>query len=373
MKKTIVVVSRVSIFDKTSHSGVVCSIASQLSKCFSLVHVKPHLSFVGVFLNVFGVLLAYTYKFLGKSVSHSIALSKAYAYDINKQLSKLHYDAIWGFDSVFLAYIVSSKPIYYRTDAVFDSMVDYYIFNIPNKYQRQGHLLETRVLLKSNYVFVPSQWVVNEIAKWFYEVDLSKIKFVHSGANMPLKTSFTPPQFSSESLRFLFIGKNIMRKGFDIAYEVVKIINEKYNVNAVLNVIGGDVGCYSESKYVRYYGFLDKNNSKHLELFEKVLSDSQWFLFPTHAECAGIVNCEVSAYGIPIVAFDTGGVSSYVLNQINGFCLPLDTSPELIAEKIFSVSKEEYLEFSSNARQLYLSKFNWDAWFDSVKHYLINP
>ena len=53
------------------------------------------------------------------------------------------------------------------------------------------------------------------------------------------------------------------------------------------------------------------------------MSSSDILLLPTQAECAGIVFVEASAYSMPIFTHDTGGISNYVINGINGYRLPL--------------------------------------------------
>ncbi|WP_137463714.1 glycosyltransferase, partial [Escherichia coli] len=49
-------------------------------------------------------------------------------------------------------------------------------------------------------------------------------------------------------------------------------------------------------------------------------------LLPTIADCYGMVFCEAAAFGLPVVATDTGGVSSIVINERTGILIkdPLD-------------------------------------------------
>ncbi|MDY2686439.1 MAG: glycosyltransferase [Selenomonadaceae bacterium] len=50
---------------------------------------------------------------------------------------------------------------------------------------------------------------------------------------------------------------------------------------------------------------------------------------PTHAECAGIVFCESSAYGLPSLAYQMGGISSLIKDNVTGKLFSLeDTSME---------------------------------------------
>lgn len=86
-------------------------------------------------------------------------------------------------------------------------------------------------------------------------------------------------------------------------------------------------------------------------------------MLPTRAECAGIVFNEASAFGVPVLATDTGGIADYVKNNINGYRLPLSASGEDYALKLEEWIKEGKLsEFSKNARNLYETDNSWKSW-----------
>ncbi|HFM1639257.1 TPA: glycosyltransferase, partial [Escherichia coli] len=70
----------------------------------------------------------------------------------------------------------------------------------------------------------------------------------------------------------------------------------------------------------------DKNNVDEYQKFIDVLSNADILLLPTIAECYGMVFCEAAAFGLPVVATDTGGVSSIVINERTGILIkdPLD-------------------------------------------------
>ena len=118
--------------------------------------------------------------------------------------------------------------------------------------------------------------------------------------------------------------------------------------------------------YINYLGVINKNIPEQARLFEDTIKSSNWFIFPTKAECAGIVTCEVSAYGLPAIGYNTGGVSSYIQNGINGYCLPMTSTAEDYAKKIAETSLDSYIKFSSNARMLYENYYNWEVWGKKV-------
>lgn len=364
--KKIVVITPTNPLDKYGHSGVVFSITNELRKKYEIIWLKPKVSLIGILMNLIPILYVYFLKAIGFTISHHPAISKMYAHNLNKELKKINYDYILGFESMYLCYLKTSKPIFYRSDAVIHSMFDYYIFNVPKWIQKYSDKIEYETLRKCTYMFVPSQWVIDEIKKWYSDIDLHKIKFIHSGANMPFIASKPEKKCNINSIKLLFIGSDPIRKGIDIAYDTVKILNEEYKIKSELTIIGGDIGNYKTQPFVNYLGLINKNKPEQAKLFEDTIKSSNWFIFPTKAECAGIVTCEISAYGLPSIGYNTGGVSSYIQDEINGYCLPIYATAKDYAEKIANTSLETYLFFSSNARKLYEDYYNWPIWGQKV-------
>lgn len=67
-----------------------------------------------------------------------------------------------------------------------------------------------------------------------------------------------------------------------------------------------------ELNFVNYLGFLDKEDKKDYRKYLDAWKKVNILLLPTRAECAGIVFNEASAFGVPSLSVDTGGVADYV-------------------------------------------------------------
>ena len=360
--KKVIIITPTNPLDKHSHSGVVYSIVHELNKSNETIWLKPKITFEGILKNIFPLIFIYILKSLGYTISHHPAISKLYATYLNKQLKSMEYDCIFSFESTYIAYLKTEKPIYYRSDAVYHSMVNYYITNIPNFLIKKGDEVEYNALMNCTNMFVPSQWVINEIQKYYKQVDITKVIFAHSGANMEYLEKMPVKQKDPNCLHLLFIGSDPFRKGIEIAYETTKILNLKYKIKTQLTICGGDIKGLRHMPYIQYVGYINKNIPQQLSLFHNIISQSDIFIFPTKAECAGIVNCEVSAYGLPIIAYDTGGISSYVLNKYNGFTLPITATADDFASIISTLSNDDYKKLSINARKLYEDYYNWEKW-----------
>jgi glycosyltransferase involved in cell wall biosynthesis len=101
---------------------------------------------------------------------------------------------------------------------------------------------------------------------------------------------------------------------------------------------------------------------------------SHFLIVPTKAECAGLVFQEAAAFGLPSISFNTGGVSSVLIDNITGMLLPPGSSPEDIAEKINQVwaDSQLYKNLSDSAREYYEHYFTEEAWALQVNKILKN-
>ncbi|MBL0181104.1 MAG: glycosyltransferase family 4 protein [Chitinophagaceae bacterium] len=122
-------------------------------------------------------------------------------------------------------------------------------------------------------------------------------------------------------------------------------------------------------KNVTVIPFINKSVKEEADRLYNILLQTDFLLLPTRAECAGIVFCEASAFGIPSITTDTGGVSTYVQNGINGFTLPISSGAEAYADKILDLySKEDaYRQLCISSRNKYDATLNWDAWGASFR------
>jgi len=114
---------------------------------------------------------------------------------------------------------------------------------------------------------------------------------------------------------------------------------------------------------VEVVGFVNKGTSEGKELIERHLRESHIFFMPSRAEAYGLVFCEASAFGLPCVARDVGGISSIVENGFNGWLLPLDASADDYAKRIQELfcDRETYRTAARNGRRLFDVRLNWDV------------
>jgi glycosyltransferase involved in cell wall biosynthesis len=265
-------------------------------------------------------------------------------------------------------------PIIFVSDNTWRAYHDYY----PQPYSgrwawRARDFLERRALEKSRLLLYPSEWAAQS-AEVDYGIERSKIHVVPLGANMddiPPKDWILKRQ-RSDVCRLLFLAANWERKGGRIAVETLVRLQE-LGLAAELTVCGCVPPAECLQDGVTVIPRLDKRCERDRERLGEVLSATDFLLLPTRAECFGIVFCEASAYGVPIVTTDTGGVSGAVTQGVNGYRLPLDATGADYARLIYDLYRDEgaYRALVRSSREMYDERLNWDAWGRSVRELMM--
>ncbi|MGQ0738906.1 MAG: glycosyltransferase family 4 protein [Bacteroidota bacterium] len=295
------------------------------------------------------------------------AYSKYFSRQLTKDLKKRPVDVLFvSASSQMIAYVETDIPIVYMTDATFQQLQGYYPnFSNLTKYNiRQGVELDKKAFQKAAHCMLASDWNKNSAVN-DYGIDANKISVAPCGANMDIVPGAGEINFErSGGCNLLFLGVEWDRKGGDIALETFRILKQK-GLNASLHIIGSvppyDV---SHDTGITVIPFLDKNGEEDFRQLQHIFLQTDFLLLPTRAECAGVVFSEASAYGIPAITTDTGGVSTYVKNGTNGFTFPLEAGADIYAEKInkLLVDKQAMQNLKHSARKYYDEKLNWDLW-----------
>ncbi len=359
------VISEYDVFDYNSQSGVIYHITKELKKEHDVVWISAK-------LNGFLRWIMIVYKALNRLLRvtgcftthlHTPFYSRLIGYCLAKQMKNEKFELLFAFGSYNIAYLKTNVPIVYRTDAVYYQMVDYYWKRVPKYFQKKGDIIEQKALDKSSLIVLPSDWA-KEAAVTHYNICEDKLCVIETGAEVYSVNKKYLMEPNKQTIKMVFIGKDIYRKGIEIALDVNKILKNKFGVDSSLVVIGGmiDKPDYRD-KSVNWIGFLNKNIKDDKERFENLISSSDLLILPTRAECAGIAFAEASAYGLPIFTYDTGGIGNYVINGVNGYRLNLNSTAENFANRIYqSWMCCEFVTLSNGGKKLYKDKFNWDCW-----------
>ncbi len=303
---------------------------------------------------------------------HSVSLSKHYAKHYNKKLVEKHYDLIFApVASCEIAYIKTKIPIVSLSDTTFSNMINYYsnYTKLTKKSLKQALLIEQKALSNSAAIIYPSAWAKNSAITDF-KIPSEKIKIIPLGANLENIPSaeivLNKPQ--SSTCRLLFLGVDWERKGGQIAFETFLEL-KKMNIETSLVICGCIPPDQIKNENLQIIPFLDKNNIDDQQKLNDLLLNTDFLILPTKAECFGVVFCEASAFGIPSVTCDTGGVEGAVKNGINGYRLHMNASGLDFANQIASIFQEKsnFENLRESCRSIYEKNLNWDSWGSKAK------
>jgi glycosyltransferase involved in cell wall biosynthesis len=171
--------------------------------------------------------------------------------------------------------------------------------------------------------------------------------------------------------RLLFMGRDYKRKGFHMAFKTMEYIRSK-GIAVKLFAVGFVPPAEYYDIDLEITEYIDKNSVEGVEMFNRLMLNSDFYLLPTRAECMGIALCEAAAYGLPVITTDTGGVTEVVKDGINGFALSYHSGHSEYGEKIISIfnSDELYYNLVKSSRGYYEERLNWRVWGEGFKKIL---
>ena len=354
--------------DRRSWSGTIYHVAQALQKhCGDITFIGPidcsKQKMIGKIQNRASEL------FLQKKVmfTHSTLIAKHCAKVAGQRLAHQPFDVIIApTGETEIAYLDTDIPIVLVTDSTYRMMRDYYpaFSNILESSFRELESVATRSIHKSSLLLYASKWAARSAIE-DYHADTEKVHVIPFGANLEQ----SPPKEilrerkQSDRCKLLFIGVKWERKGGDIAFETLLKL-EEMGIPVELIVVGCVPPQQFSHRSMKVIPFLNKNDESQRKELEKLYLTSDFLLFPTRNECYGIVVCEANAFGLPVIAADTGGVSGMVTEGENGFLLPLhargDRYAEIVAE--FYKDQQRYAELVRSSRAAFDDRLNWDVW-----------
>ncbi|NEP57126.1 MAG: glycosyltransferase family 4 protein [Symploca sp. SIO2G7] len=304
--------------------------------------------------------------------SSYIEESKKKVAHIQEQLNKTPCDVIFGpVASLEITYLDTNIPIIYLSDITFNLYNGYYPSNFDQQQIEWISQIESTAISKASQIVYPSDWAAQSAIDDYY-AEATKVKVIPFGANLddpPAAEEVSLSKKTTSSCRLLFIGKDWERKGGEIAFQTL-ISLHKMGVDAELIVLGSVPPAEIQHDKLTLIPFLDKNDPIQRQQFRELFLQSNFFIFPTRADCSPIVTCEANAFGLPVITTDVGGLPTIINQGKNGYMLPLSASGDdfakLIAEIFCDQTKYEQLVHSS--REEYDSRLNWHSWAQSIRN-----
>jgi glycosyltransferase involved in cell wall biosynthesis len=352
---------------RSSWGGTVDHIAQALQKhCGDVSFIDPVHS-RGRFLGKIAHRLSRFFLKKNYLYNHTFLLARRYAKVVAPQLHGRSFDAIVApSGGTEIAFLETDIPLVLIEDANFALLHNYYpeYSHLLRRSAFEVDALERAAIRKASLVLHPSQWAASSTVKQ-YGADPQKVRVIPFGANfedVPL-AEVVQAKKKSDRCRLLFLGVSWERKGGDIAFETLGKL-EEMGIQAELIICGCTPPARFSHERMIVIPFLRKSDPRQRAELERLFETSDFFFLPTRGECYGMVFCEASAYGLPVITTDTGGVSGAVRDGENGFALPPGARGSDYAALIAGIYRDDqrYAALVRSSRAAFDERLNWDAW-----------
>lgn len=300
---------------------------------------------------------------------------KHYATQVQKKLIGKDVQALVAHILNPVAYLDCKQPIVLWTDAVYASLIGFYdgiSYHSASTIQ-QANTMTAESLSRCGLAIFSSEWAANN-AKELYGANKDKIKVVPFGANIDCTNSLsdiknmlkTRPR---DRVKLLFLGKEWHRKGGDIVLKTAKALHAA-GQNVELNIVGCNPPAFEKiPEYVNCFGYTSKHTSKGKAKIIELLNSSHFLFLPSRAEAYGIAFCEASAFGLPSLTSNVGGIPTVVTDNINGMKFSLDATSDKYCDYITELMQNysRYEELALSSFNEYEKRLNWSVAIQQVK------
>lgn len=262
-----------------------------------------------------------------------------------------------------VAFLKTNIPVVICTDCSILQMVGYYpaLERVLGLSARIVTGVERRAYSKASVVILSSSWAADFISKKYLASNIHVIPF---GANLANNYPDPDPRaYKQGSCTLIFVGVDWKRKGGDLALEIRREV-EKSGVNCRLIVVGSVPKTIQEGN-VDIIRDLDKRLDE--EKYATLFRGADFMILPTNADCTPVVIAESFAFGVPVLAADTGGISQMINEGSNGFLIK-KRSASAYATTITSILPdiERRQLIATACRDSFKTTFNWRSWASGV-------
>lgn len=250
---------------------------------------------------------------------------------------------------------------YYLDATLTQNFEDYGVAeNVSPPVRAQALDQEQRNFHHADHLIGMSEWTARSFVE-DYDMPPDKVHVVPGGANLceedlPERVeSNAPPDL--QPLRLGFIGKNWRRKGLPFLLDVADALKER-DIKTEVWAIGPEPSELPDHPCLKPKGFIDK--ATDLNHFVDVVRSLHFGCLFSSIEAFGISNVECLRLGVPVLAFDVGGIPDTVPDGC-GLLFSQETVPNGVADRLKEIvtKPSRYRALRSRIQEQSLM-FTWD-------------
>jgi glycosyltransferase involved in cell wall biosynthesis len=209
-------------------------------------------------------------------------------------------------------------------------------------------IIEKVIFKKANCLIVPSNALYKKVLQYKL-IEKNKLIRIYNGvkiSNLYKKINLKKEKFIIGMIANFYDEV----KGHKYAIELIKIMPNNFKLYLIgdgrlKKEIEQDVLKKNLAKKVKFLGFLPK-----YKIFELLLNEIDILIVPSLSESFGKVIIEAMSIGVPVVAFNVGGIPEIIEDNKTGFLVDVKNVP-MMKEKILELLNNEnkYIKFSLNS------------------------
>jgi glycosyltransferase involved in cell wall biosynthesis len=174
-----------------------------------------------------------------------------------------------------------------------------------------------KVIRNANKFIVLSHYMKNNLIENKFNKD--KIELIYPYIRNEKRKNIDRKK-TSHRFKILFVGQIIRGKGLDLLIQAVSKVRGDWELNIVGKgndelFIRHTVSKYGLSNRVHFVGWME-DPSIFYQQSDVLVFPSRW------PEPFGLVGLEAFSYNVPVVAFNIGGISEWLVDGENGYCIP---------------------------------------------------
>jgi L-malate glycosyltransferase len=251
-------------------------------------------------------------------------------------ISILHVNDLYNLTGVVVKLLMPSLKLIYHVRLLPTSYLGGF-FNLFSKI----------ILLFANRIISVSTAVTNSLPR------SSKIQTLFDFIALP-ETNVIRTKETDETIKILYVGNLVTGKGHDLAVRAFQLAFEK-NSQLRLVLIGKTVDQLYRKQIEEFISANCLSNYIDIREFsnsiETEIKESDILLNLSLSESFSFVCYEALFYGLPVISSDCGGPSDLIINDFNGFLVPV-LDYKIAAKVIVEVAddKSKRIALASNAK-----------------------